>query len=162
MKELINVFRYDQESGKFFWLITPTNNKASAGDEAGSIKSKSGYCNLRYKGKDYLAHRAAWFFVHGRLPTNQIDHINRNRSDNRIENLRECTPSQNQKNQSINKKNTSGCSGVTWQASRNKYLVTVCVSGKRMNMGRYSDLHDAVRARKAAEQKFYGEFASSY
>ena len=160
MNELRNVFRYDQELGKFYWLITP-NSRAKAGDEAGYICSTNGYHGLKYNGKDYLAHRVAWFFVSGTLPVEQIDHINGVRSDNRISNLRECTASQNQKNHCLHKNNTSGHSGVSWSEKRKKFLVAVCVAGKRINIGRFADLSDAIAARKGAEKKFYGDFASA-
>ncbi|WP_213082206.1 HNH endonuclease signature motif containing protein [Escherichia coli] len=88
-------------------------NTRIAGKRAGGI-SAQGYVEIQIKGSRYKAHRLAWCLVHGDIPTDmQVDHINHDRTDNRIENLRLVDNQGNQKNSSIRKDNIGGCTGVT-------------------------------------------------
>lgn len=88
-----------------------------------------------------------------------IDHINRNKLDNRNENLRKCTIEQNNFNKGIAYSNTSGVTGVDFDKNRNKWRVQIGYNGKNHVLGRFSDFNEAVRVRKEAEQKYFGEFA---
>lgn len=88
-----------------------------------------------------------------------VDHINHNTMDNRKENLRICTVAENNKNKSIYKRNKSGVTGVSWNKARNKWYATIGVNGKLINLGRYTNKEDAIKARREAEIKYYGEFA---
>lgn len=92
------------------------------GSRFGSIESK-GYRQGRLEGKFYLEHRLIWLYFKGRMPINQIDHINGDRLDNRIENLREVTRECNLLNQKIRKTNTSGVTGVSYSYRDDTYLV---------------------------------------
>lgn len=87
------------------------------------------------------------------------DHINHNRIDNRKENLRVCTRSENLQNMSIKKSNTSGTTGVYWDIKNNKWRAQIQLLGKLKTFGRYKNLDDAIKARKDAEEKYFGEFA---
>lgn len=93
------------------------------------------------------------------INTEQPDHINRNRMDNRNENLRISTLSQNGANKGISIRNTSGIIGVTWDKNRDKWKVMITYQHKHMNIGRYDNFEDAVFARLEAEKKHFGEFA---
>lgn len=111
---------YNINTGIFLWM-EPTSNRAKAGSKAGVLVS-DGYIRIRLMKNLYLAHRLAWLYVFGNFPNFQIDHINRNKSDNRIENLRESTVIQNAMNVGLCSRNTSGFRGVCWKASANKWV----------------------------------------
>lgn len=98
-----------------------------------------------------LAHRAAWAVAHGAWPDAEIDHVNHNRRDNRLENLRAVSRRQNAMNASLRSDNTSGVVGVTWQPSRGKWAAQIGVKGRVVPLGRYAHLEDAVHARRTAE-----------
>jgi hypothetical protein len=87
--ELKSLVFYDPSSGEFRWLV-PCGGK-QAGELAGSVDADSGYVRIGIRGKRYMAHHLAWLYVHGSLPTGELDHRNRRRDDNRIENLRPAT-----------------------------------------------------------------------
>jgi hypothetical protein len=87
-----------------------------------------------------------------------VDHINHNKLDNRDENLRKCTQSENMRNQGVRTNNTSGVTGVTWDKSRSKWEAYVRINGKTIHLGRFSSKEDAVAARKKAEEEYFGEF----
>lgn len=93
-------------------------------------------------------------------PNIVIDHINHNGLDNRKSNLRICTNQENIMNCNIPKNNKSGCKGVYWSKDKNKWTVQVSVNGKTKYIGRYNKYEDAVKARKEAAEKYYGEFAN--
>ncbi len=100
--------------------------------------------------KQYLLHRLAWLYVYGYLPEN-IDHINHDRSDNRISNLREVTRKENQQNMSMRSDNVSGVTGVSWDKSRNRWAARIKVDAGYIYLGRFAEFSDAVNARKNAE-----------
>lgn len=95
------------------------------------------------------------------FPDMVIDHIcgKHTRNDNRRSNLRKCTTSQNamNKNEIIN--NTSGCIGVTWDKNNQKWQAEICANRKRIRLGRFKNFDDAVKARKEAEEKYFGEYS---
>jgi len=110
---LILNLRYEPETGLFFWLSA--RPRIRVGNQAGYLKKDRGYTYIEFDGKSYAAHRLAWFYVTKEWPKNQIDHINGNRSDNRIENLREATNSQNRANsKSTNKNGLKGVKFIPW------------------------------------------------
>lgn len=153
---LQSLLSYDPETGCFRWLAP--RPYCSTGKLAGGLTSY-GYIRISVDGRPYQAHRLAWFYVHGRWPSNEIDHVNGVRSDNRLTNLREATPSQNQANKRIRKDNTSGVKGVTWDKSRGKWLASIHINGKRLGLGRHQTLEQAARAYEAAASLHFGEFA---
>ncbi len=94
----------------------------------------------------------------GEWPADQIDHINRIRSDNRWSNLRAATPQQNTAN-SFRVDNTSGKKGVTWNKQAGKRQAQICVNGKNYHLGRYNDIEDAAVAYSNIAKILHGEFA---
>jgi hypothetical protein len=88
-----------------------------------------------------------------------IDHISRNKLDNRRSNLRPATRQQQNCNQGIRTNNTSGATGVDWHKSKQKWRVRIKLDGKSKHLGYFDDLEDAKRARRAAEVKYHEEFA---
>jgi hypothetical protein len=102
-KTLKKYLNYDPETGVFKRKIN--SGKAKIGDVAGGING-SGYICIRINSVKYRAHRLAWLYVHGKFPDNQIDHINRVKNDNRIDNLRDVTQSVNARNRDLLSTNT--------------------------------------------------------
>jgi len=103
--------------------------------------------------KRYQAHRVIWAMFHGEWPMNQIDHINGDRSDNRILNLREADFFQNSQNAKIRRDNTSGYPGVTFSKDRNQWTARICINGKKIYLGYFLTAELATEARKEAEKK---------
>lgn len=101
----------------------------------------------------FSEHRAIWTMVYGYW-AKEIDHINGDPQDNRLENLREVTHRENCLNGRRRSRNTSGANGVNWDASRNKWLVRIQTEKGAVNRGRFDSFDDAVAARKAAEAEY--------
>lgn len=139
---------YDRETGRFI------------GRDGRSVERahNKGYVRVRIGGMDVLAHRLAWFIIHGEIPP-AIDHINRLKADNRPENLRKATPSQNQCNRGPQKNCASGVPGVFWYARKGKWMAHIKRDNKRRHLGYFETKEAAVAARKAAEPVIFGEFA---
>ena len=146
---LKEVLHYNKESGIFVWH-SPTTRRVKKGDIAGNVNDM-GYIRIRVDGKSYRGHRLAWLYVYGKLPEKQIDHINHNRADNRIENLREVNNIENSKNHSIGINNTSGVVGVYWCNTNKRWKATIKINYKSVALGIFTCFSDAVNARKNAE-----------
>lgn len=86
------------------------------------------------------------------------DHRNGNGLDNRRSNLRICTSEQNSRNKKMAKNNTTGCKGINWEANLNKWRVRIGIDGKRLFLGRYDDINEAIAVRLAKEKELYGEY----
>lgn len=155
LSRLRSTLSYDGETGDFFWIKLMRGTRV--GQKAG-YRTKGGRVEIRVDGKLYYAHRLAWFFVHGKWPR-EIDHINRDQSDNRIKNLREATSSENNANQKLSVRNTSGKKGVHWHSGLKKWRARIRVRGRYHSLGCYSDLSNAHEAYAAAAKKHFGEFA---
>lgn len=131
---------YDEQTGKLFWRRR-VNARAGPAAEAGYLKP-DGYRVIKIAGKGYYAHRLVWHLTHGVWPK-EIDHINGNRDDNRIENLREATGKNNQnRNKACN--NTSGITGVMFNRKRSKWY-SACYSGGKLNFLGYFSSPEAAR-----------------
>ena len=150
-KEIKELLHYNPDTGLFSWRNNITHN-IKAGDIAGG--DNHGYISITIKGKLYYAHRLAWLYVYGEVPPNQIDHINHDKSDNRIANIRPVSNSENQKNKPVRENSKSGVAGVNWDASRKKWAARITVNYKYICLGRHTKKEDAVLARKEAERKY--------
>lgn len=143
---------YDEGTGVFKWRF---NRKGLfAGQVAGSISKDSGYVCIRIDNRLYRAHRLAWLYVYGVWPDDCIDHINHNRQDNRICNLREATKQDNQQNLSKNSANTSGVTGVSFYAAYSKWAAEIWVKKSKIFLGYFDNIEDAAEARRVAEKKY--------
>jgi hypothetical protein len=141
---------YDPDTGIFTRKINSVNNKMKAGDIAGCL-FKNGYVNIVVAGERIGAHRLAWLYVCGEFPSTNIDHINRNRSDNRIVNLRLANQHQNMQNAGMFKHNTSGTKGVAWRKDKQKWNAQIMHNKKHLHIGYYNNFDDAKLAREIAE-----------
>lgn len=178
VETLRQLLRYEPETGKLYWLERPVEmfedstfrhrtgkiavrsaqwacdlwNTRFAGQEAFTAKAKSGAYHGKLFGALHYAHRVIWALHTDAWPTDDIDHINGNRADNRIENLRDVTHTENMRNQKVYRSSVSGHHGVaplrrrpgTWQAY-------ITINKKRQHIGYFRNLQDAIAARKAAE-----------
>jgi hypothetical protein len=142
---------YDEKTGVF----TRVKSRRPAG-----YRDPRGYIQIWIGKKNFKAHRLAWMYVHGEWPELDIDHVNGEPSDNRIENLRLATRSQNLGNARLSKRNSSGFKGVTWWASRRKWASRIRVDGKGRRLGLFESAEEAHAAYCAAAARMRGEFAN--
>ena len=146
---------YAPETGIFTWKVR-TSNSVKVGDVAG-CPDGGGYLLITLQSRLYKAHRLAWLHTYGVWPSLDIDHINRNRSDNRNSNLREVTHKQNHQNRSKPSNNTSGHPGVVWHKRISKWQVKIKHSYKYIHIGYFTTIEEAISARKAAEKLYWAD-----
>ena len=126
-------------------------NRRMAGKEAFTAIGH-GYLKGSIFNQRYSAHRVAWAIHYGVWPTGQIDHINGDRTDNRIVNLRDVDNKTNGRNQRLGKNNRSGVNGVLWD--RGCWVARIKVNGKSKHLGRFRCLEDAAVAREKANRTY--------
>ena len=149
--DLHNLIIYDKETGVFCW------NKSRRGvvvNKNLGCDNGFGYLRITVLGKSYYAHRLAWFYIYGKWPKDQIDHINGIKNDNRIENLRDLTNSQNAQNKLKAKVNSnSKILGVSWHKKAKKWQAFICIYKQNKYLGLFSDIKDAEIAYKLEREK---------
>ena len=152
---------YDSESGEFTWLKREEKtredkiyNSKNAGNRAGYLHKASGYYCVGIGGKNLRLHRVAWFLHYGAWPKHNIDHINRERSDNRIANLRDVCQKENQRNLSKANNNNSGVTGVCMRKNTGRWKAQIQVGGRSIHLGYFEDFNAAVEARISAEKSY--------
>ena len=152
---LKSILVYSQETGNFIWKIRPANH-IHIGDIAGSLHH-TGYIVIQINKKLYLAHRLAWLYMTGNFPVNTIDHIDGINipNFNKWSNLRDITHQKNNFNKGINKNNTSGYKGVSWNKRNNKWQVEIGVNGKSIYLGYFVDIEEASDAYEKAKLKYH-------
>ena len=150
-KKLKEKLHYDPLTGDFTRRFSVRGFKI--GSIAGSIDYQ-GYRTIGINGQEYKAHRLAWFYITGRWPRNEIDHLDHIRDNNRWLNLRSATRLENIRNRSISIKNKSGVLGVHWSLKHNKWIARISVSNKRIYLGVFDDIDMAAKARKKADKKY--------
>lgn len=155
---LKTILDYNSHTGDFTWK-QQLSATGPAGSKAGCIKSTDGYVQIQINKRKYRAHRLAWFYVNGKWPKKYIDHINHDRGDNRIDNLRECNDSTNQANRRISSNNTSGYKGVYWNKFKESWEARIKKDGKSYNLGYYDDKDDAHKAYCKAAKNLFGSYA---
>ncbi len=156
-KELLQeLFSYD--NGNLYWKNVKSK-KVKTGQKVGST-DRHGYMRTSIKNKIYSIHRLIWIFHYGEIKDNYIiDHKDRNILNNKIENLRLATHSQNIQNSGKRSDNKSGYKNVFWAKDKNKWRVRCYTLGKSKNGGYYDSLDDAAIAATALRKKVFGEFA---
>lgn len=118
-----------------------------------------GYIYVGLAGKNYYAHRLAWLLHTGTWPANEIDHIDGNRSNNTMKNLREATHQQNCCNTPRRLDNTSSIRGVSWHKQHNKWQAQITFDSVNKFLGCFDNINDAKNAYITASEKYHGEFA---
>jgi hypothetical protein len=139
---LKSVLAYDKDTGVFTWVLS-VGRKIKVGGVAGGVNSE-GYCKIRINAKQYSAHRLAWLYVHGKWPDSQIDHINGIRADNRIENLRDISPRENQQNGLCHR--NGHLAGTSFRKTRRKWLAHIQVNKKLIHLGYFDTEIEAHQA----------------
>ena len=147
IEELRNTFDYHPAG----YLIRKKNGKP-CGQRS---NHPTGYAQVSVGGKKLYAHRIIYAIAHGTMPKGQIDHVNGNRVDNRIENLRDVSSSENNHNRKMNKNNSSGFPGVYWSSQHQKWRAYIKVDYQRICLGIFDNFADAVKARKMAKIKYH-------
>lgn len=142
LKELLD---YNPKAGIFTWKVQK-NSRVSIGRVAGYVES-DGYRRIRIDNNLFVASNLAWLYMEGYWPECVIDHKDRDRDNNKWDNLRHVSRLCNTRNQSVRKKSTSGVTGVHWCKTTKKWNAQIKISGKSYNLGYYKNLTDAVRAR---------------
>jgi len=148
LKELLG---YSPETGVFTWNVFKRNVKS--GDVAGTVHPH-GYTYIGVNGKRYKASRLAWLYMEGYYPENYIDHIDRDRGNDKWANLRHVSQSCNLRNASMKSTNKSGVTGVNWDKNKNSWHAQITVNYKNLWIGRFKEKIDAVKARWEAEKKY--------
>lgn len=154
---LRELFEYRPETGEFVRLVTRSAT-ARAGQKAGCLRPE-GYMTIMIDRVPYQSHRLAWLYVTGDWPPADLDHINGNRSDNRIANLRPASRSQNNANAKLRSDNKSGSKGVSWDAGRNRWHAQIRAHGKQHHLGRFHSKEEAQAAYATAAKRMFGEYA---
>ena len=163
-EDLRNLLTYDPETGVLTWKTRSAEsfgpnraeyrckcwNTRYAGKEAFKATNSNGYRSGVVKGRSESAHRVIWAICHGKWPKDSIDHINGDRQDNRLSNLRTVDTRANNMNKGLLSANTSGVAGVFWDKSRRKWIARVTVNYRTIPCGRFDDFDEAVAAREVA------------
>lgn len=152
-KRLKELLSYNRKTGKFTWKVK--HGSCMPGDQVvdNSIHNR-GYIVISIDGKRYPANRLAWLYCYGEMPKSNIGHINHDRSDNRMINLRETVPSESSRNTRIHRSNKSGANGVSWDKFNKKWKVQIMMRGKSKTVGRCKNFEDAVLMRKVANARY--------
>lgn len=159
------LFNYDPQSGELIVRERPSAEYGNPASYARHLKRvgkaagcthKSGYRTIHVDGAYYPAHKVVWLHVIGEwvnYPAGEIDHINGIRSDNRIQNLRKCTKSMNQRNAAMRINNRSGVIGVNWVTSKQRWVARIWDGPHHRYLGQFADIEDARIARAKAERE---------
>jgi hypothetical protein len=156
-ERLNDLFEVYPETGILIWRKNP-GKMNKAGRVAGDLNHRFGYVIISIDRKKYKRHRLIWFYVHREWPPEDLDHINGLRSEDSISNLRLATRSQNLWNAGKSKTNTSGHKGVSWRKTRGKWRASIMKHGIYHVLGDFSDVNDAIKARKEAEIQLHQGF----
>ena len=166
---LAELIRYDEATGFMYWKPRTLADFASSYSPEASLASfaaqregqralcavSEGYQYGQINGKKIRANRAAYCLHYGRWPVGIVDHIDRDRGNNRISNLRDSTHAENSRNRKVSTNNTSGVRGVS-KLNSGRWLARISYNGKRIRLGCFKDKSDAIEARRAAELNLGG------
>ena len=150
---------FDYKGGNLYWKKM-VSRRNPVGKLAGSF-SNNGYRQVQLDGTNYRVHRIIYEMFNGEIEEGYlIDHINGNKSDNRLENLRLATPTQNQANSIRGVNNTSGYKGVSYIKSRGVFQATISVKGKNRNLGSFRCPKEAHTAYVKASKELHKEYSN--
>lgn len=155
---LKSILSYDQTSGVFTWKFRPNQrpqwNAKMANQVAGS-KTSHGYIKIYIDGVAFYAHRLAVIWMTGVEPVAVVDHFDGNKANNAWSNLRVCTQQRNSVNRSVDKRSSTGVTGVYFDKKSGRWWSRIVFEGKTINLGRFDSLAEATDARKNAERQYY-------
>jgi hypothetical protein len=147
---------FNYNDGQLIWKKQPSTH-IKVGDIAGNTNNR-GYIQIKFLCNRFYAHRLIFFMFNGYFPQ-EVDHIDGNKTNNKIENLRQATPAQNRQNRGISKNNTSGIKGVSWSKKENKWIAQCQVNKKNHFLGRYNDIELAKKAVQQFRNQHHREYA---
>ena len=154
-QDLLNEL-FEYRDGNLFWKVN--RGKGKKGQLAGML-GNTGYWKIRLFKRLYQAHRLIYLMHKGYLPV-EIDHIDGNKLNNCIDNLRQATRSQNELNKGMKKNNTSGAKNVFWSKNLNKWKVQMSINGKKRHIGYFEDFEVAKAVAIDFCEQYHGEFAN--
>jgi hypothetical protein len=143
-ERLKSLLTYDPDTGEFCWRAA-TAIRTKVGSVAGTVSNR-GYTRIQIDRRIYLAHRLAWLYTYGEWPKGVVDHINQNKSDNRLNNLRDVSLSVNARNCKLQKNNSSGYKGVSYWTHRRKWAAQIRTEGKNKLLGMFDTPTEAANA----------------
>nr|WP_267875820.1 HNH endonuclease [Massilia sp. CCM 8734] len=146
------LFHYDPNNGLFIYRVSPSR-RVSVGSIAGC--QHNGYIRIFINRVAYKAHRLAWMYVHGKEPSNLLDHINGGGVDNRIANLREASNAENMQNTKLAITNKSGVTGVHWVDRDKRWRVRIGLDGQQKSIGSFRKKEDAIQACEKAKKTLH-------
>ena len=154
------ILHYDEETGNFHRKLRQKGIQ-TVGEIAGTLTSY-GYIRISLFSKQYMAHRLAYLYMEGELPNKyiQVDHIDRNRANNKWSNLRKATNMDNSYNTVMRKSNTSGVKGVSQHKTTKMFEAYLSANGSKVYLGSYLTLEEATKAVRIAREELHGEFAN--
>jgi len=145
---------YDPDTGIFWWRVQ-LSNRVKVGAAAGTF-DREGYVVIMINSTHFRAHRLAWLYTHGTWPEQQIDHINGDKADNRIRNLRDVSRTMNMQNQTKPPKNNiSGYLGVSWRKDKKRWEARIMFNGRKQHLGYFSNPENANAAYLAAKLRLH-------
>lgn len=157
-ERLRQVISYDEMEGTFVWRMS-NSARAPIGSPAGGVTSY-GYLAIRVDKRLYLAHRLAWLYVYGDWPEFVIDHINGNKLDNRISNLRDVRRQTNNENRkAANRNSKSGCLGVHWSRQQGMWQARLMINRRSVHVGFFREVSSARDAYFEAKKRIHEGFA---
>ncbi len=157
--KLKSILDYCPETGVFTWRnrsdMTEGWNRLFAGKVAGSLNKgkRTNYIRIKINSVGYKAHRLAWLYMYGEIPE-QIDHNDRDGTNNKLSNLSAVNNQQNQRNQRKPRNNTSGCIGVYFRAAQRRWRAAIRVDDQLLHLGQFPTIFEAACARKSAEIRY--------
>ena len=157
---LMELLDYDPDTGIFINKVTRRN--ATMGSTVGWMNKPGGYLRARVEGKVYMLHRLAWLYVHGNLPLIHIDHIDGDKLNNRIANLRLASRSENLRNRGKQSDNTSGWCGVSLNKDTGTFKAFITLENYAYHLGLYRSPEIAAAVYAYVCQQIHGEFAKPY
>jgi hypothetical protein len=155
---LLELLEYHPDTGIFTHKIS--RGRSIKGKAAGNLSDK-GYVRISIDGVHFKAHRLAWFYCFQEWPDGLLDHEDKNKSNNRLDNLREATSVQNGHNTHLYSNNSTGFTGVSWHVASGKFIAQIRINSKTAYLGLYTSAQDASEAYQKVAKQHFGEFANT-